>query len=77
MSLSVSNCICAQPAEFLIDFLSNTCRQKDVEIAAPGDDHISSIQKHPTKIHPTGSDDFLNGLHREPGVNNQAPTDLK
>jgi len=77
MSLSVSNCICAKPAEFLIDFLSNTRRQKDVETAAPGDDHPSYIQNHLTKIQPIGSEDFLSGLHREPGVNTQAPTDLK
>ena len=77
MSLSVSNCICAKPAEFLIDFLSNTRRQKGVETAAPGDDHPSYIQNHPTQIQPTGSEDFLNGIHRATGVNTQAPTDLK
>lgn len=76
--LDVSNCICAKPAEFLIiDFLSNTRRQQGVETAAPGDAHSSSIQNHPTQIHPTGSEDFLRGIHRQPGVNTQAPTNLK
>jgi hypothetical protein len=75
--LDVSNYRCAKPAESLIDFLSNTRRQKNVETAAPGDDHSSSIQNQSTKIHPTGSEDFLNGIHRAPGVNTQAPTNLK
>ena len=56
---------------------SNTSRQKGVETAAPGDDHISPIQNQPTQIHPTGPEDFLNGIHRAPGVNTQAPTNLK
>lgn len=77
MTLSVSNCICAKPAEHLmIDFLSKTSRQKAVETAAPGDDHSSSIQNQPTKIQPTDSGDFLSGLHRATEVNTQAPTDL-